>query len=180
MTDGLVWAGGRFDPIPFGPFSFSVMQALDYEVQPRIAPPDALPNAYVKDITYGPSSAFHQRFRSSNDLTLRVSVGNDGGFTQVSAPAGAQILILPATSTTEAILSDAMVRGEADSTGAYKSGVLAPGKYHVLATYDLIDRTPESIANIWRERNRGQEVDVGPNVTASATLLEAVPLQVRR
>jgi hypothetical protein len=180
VLDGLVWGAGRYEPSPFGPFSFPALPVLDYEMQPRIAPPDAFPNAYVKDITYGPSSVFHQRFRAQNELTLRVSVANDGSFIKVNAPAGAQILILPATAATEAMLSDAMIHGEADSFGAYTSSVVAPGKYHVLATYEVVDRTPECIANIWRERNRGQEVDVGPKATAPVTLLDVTSLQPRQ
>ena len=103
-------------------------------------------------------------------------VGNDGGFIKVTAPPGAQILILPDALGDEAILAAAMVAGQADNTGSYTSRSLAPGKYHVMATDILIDRTPELIGQIRRARTRAQEVDLGPNVTASVTLSEVVAL----
>lgn len=162
-------------PIP-GPFSFSALRAVEHLLQPGIGPPNAFPNAYVKDITYGVSSVLHQTFRASSEGTLRVTVANDGGFVKASAPAGTQILILPGTAATEAALADAMVSGQADLTGNFTSRSLAPGKYYVLATNDLIDHTPECIANIRRARNRGQDVDVGPNAIVTVILREAISL----
>ena len=103
-----------------------------------------------------------------------MTVANDGGFVKVSAPAGARILIVPGMAATESVLADAMVSGQADQAGSLPSRSLAPGKYTVLATNDPIDQTPECIATIWRARNRGEEVDIGPNTTVTVTLQEAI------
>jgi hypothetical protein len=134
----------------------------------------------VKDITYGPSSILHQRLRAAEERTLRVSVANDGGFIRASAPAGARILILPDSAGSEAALSGAMTQGEASPAGVYTSPVLAPGKYHVLATFDPIDPTPECTGRIWRARTTAEETEVGPNAIAKVTITGAVALQAGR
>jgi len=174
-NDSMPAAGGRAKYTVPGTFSFPALRGVEYFLQPNLGPADLFPSAYVKDIAYGPANIFHQAFRAAEG-TLRVTVGNDGGFIKVTAPPGAQILILPDALGDEAILAAAMVAGQADNTGSYTSRSLAPGKYHVMATDILIDRTPELIGQIRRARTRGQEVDLGPNATASVTLSEVVAL----
>lgn len=173
-NDAMAGPGSRAScPIP-GPFSIPALRTVEHLLQPGLGPPNAFPSAYVKDIAYGAASVLHQAFRAGDAGTLRVTVANDGGFVKVSAPAGARILIVPGMAATESILAGAMVSGQADQAGNYTSRSLAPGKYTVLATNDPIDQTPECIAAIWRARNRGEEVDIGPNATVTVTLQEVI------
>jgi len=142
----------------------------------------ALPAAYIKDATYGGSSVLHGALRigTSGDERLRVTLGSDGGFIQANAldqdgkPVnGAQILIVPAGADSEAALAGALVRGETGPDGAYRSPVLAPGKYQVLATRDLVDDTPDSIGRIWRSQSSAATVEVAPNATVGQALSPA-------
>jgi len=169
-------AGRTRYPVP-GTLSFPALPGVEYLLQPSLAPPAAFPNSYIKDITYGPLTVLNQAFRAAAG-TLRVSIANDGGFVNATSPPGAQILILPVAVANEAILAAAMVSGQADSTGSYTSRSLAPGKYYVLATDSLIDRTPECIGRIWKARTRAQEVEIAPTVTATVKLSEVVSLSL--
>lgn len=174
-NDSMPAAGQRPRYSVPGTFSFPALRDVEYLLQPNLGPLAAFPNAYIKDITYGPSSILFGMFRAAEG-TLRVTIGNDGGFIKATAPPGAQILILPATATNEALLAAAMVSGQADNTGSYTSRSLAPGKYRLLATDGLIDRTPECIARILRARTHAQDVEISPNATAAVTLTQVVPL----
>jgi hypothetical protein len=156
-------------------FTIAALRTLEYALRLGIGPPDAAPNFYVKDVTYGPVSILHQPFRASAG-TLRVTIASDAGFIKATSPPGAQILILPDAVSGEAALAEAMVEGQADYDGTYTSWRLRPGKYHVLATTDIVDHTPECIAHILQARSHGQEVEVGPSATASVTLTETISL----
>ena len=162
-------------PVP-GTFSFPALRTVEHALQPGIGPPKAFPNAYVKEVTYGPVSILHQPFRAG-DGTLRVTIGNDAGFIKATAPPGAHIVILPEGVSDEAALADAMVSGQADYDGTFTSWRLRPGQYRVLATSDILDRTPECIGGIVEARTRGQEVEVAPKATVSVTLSETVSLR---
>jgi hypothetical protein len=152
------------------------VRTLEYLLQPGIGPLKTFPNAYVADITYGPMSILYQPFRATGG-TLRLTVANDAGFIKATVPPGVRILILPDSVPGNAALAEVMVNGQASYDGSYTSPRLRPGKYRVLATTDLVDRTPECIARIGQARARGQEVEVGPRATASVTFTEAVPLR---
>jgi len=71
--------------------------------------------------------------------------------------------------SSEAVLADSMVTCQDGPTGDYMSSVLPPGKYYVLATYDSIDKSPETLAAILRaqlgHRSRRQS-----RTTASVTV----------
>jgi hypothetical protein len=162
-------------PVP-GTFTFPALRTLEYALQPSIGPPKAFANAYVAEVTYGPVSILHQAFRAT-DGTLRVTIANDAGFLKATAPPGAWILILPGAVSSEAALADAMVSGQADYDGTYTSSRLRPGKYRVVATHDIIDRTPECIGRISEARIHGAEVEVGPGATVSVQLSDIVSLQ---
>ena len=62
------------------------------------------------------------------------------------------------------------MRGQTNQLGQYTSHPLAPGKYYVAATEESFDATPDSIGRLWRARNRFQEVDLAPNVSAQVQL----------
>lgn len=164
-------------PIP-GTFTFPVLRTVEYTLQPLLNASNYFPNSYVKDVTYGPLSILHEPFRAAEG-TLRITMGNDAGTIKLTAPPGAQILILPDAVSGEAELAAAMMSGQADYDGTF-SRRLKPGKYRVLATRDIIDRTPECIGRIWQARIRGQEADAGPRATVSVTLTETVSLAPAR
>jgi len=159
------------NPVP-GSFTLPVLRTLEYALRPGVS----LPGSYVKDIVYGPVSILHQPFRVSEG-TMRVTIASDAGSIKGTAPAGAQVLILPDAVSGEAELAEAMSTDQADYDGTFKASRLRPGKYRVLATTEIVDRTPECIARIWQARTRGQEVEVGPGATASVALTEAVALR---
>jgi hypothetical protein len=163
------------NPIP-GSFTLSVLRTLEYALRTGIGPGNGFANFYVKDIVYGPVSILHRTFRASEG-TMRVTIASDAGFIKGTAPAGAQILFLPDAVSSEGELAEAMYTQQADYDGTFKSWRLRPGKYRVLATTDIVDRTPECIARILQARTRGQEVEVGPGATASVALTETIPLR---
>lgn len=131
-----------------------------------------LPYAYL---TYGNLSVFHTWFRigsATGDARFRITMGNDGGLIHISAAdssgkvaANNRFLILPASAASEAVLSDAMIVAQGGPSGDYTSSALAPGRYYVFATDDLIDKTPEAMTAVWRERSRGTEVEVTSGTT---------------
>lgn len=56
-----------------------------------------------------------------------------------------------------------MILGQTDQNGAWTSDRLAPGKYYALARRTAPDKSPESIADLWRNRHRAKELDLAPN-----------------
>jgi len=149
----------------------------DYSIQVRGIPS----SAYLKDITYGNRSILHQPLRigaASGDPSLRIVLAADGG--PISAKvtdkdgnplADEYVVILPASSATEAALSAALVSIPTDQNGSCASSTLAPGKYFVAASAAPPDRTPESVARIWANRSRFQEVEIAPKSTIQVTLV---------
>jgi hypothetical protein len=156
-----------------GQFSFTGLQSLEYAVRMFLGPAAAVPNAYIKDVAYGSQSVFHQPFKigaAGPGVHLRITAGNDGGFIKAAAPPGSRILIMPAAAASEAIVADSLVGGQTSPAGAYTSPALAPGRYYVLATADLLDNTPESIAAVWRARTAARLVELAANGTAQVSL----------
>ena len=80
------------------------------------------------------------------------------------------VYVLPANAPSEALVPAVTVRSQTDPSGSYTSGVLAPGKYYVLASRVRVDATPESAGKLWRSRSRGKEVALGPNGSLQATV----------
>jgi hypothetical protein len=114
---------------------------------------------------------------ATGNAGLRVMVARDGGRLNARVqdkdgnPLGdIRVLVLPADISSEGMLQSALVTGQTDQRGTYRSQALRPGKYFVVATQDRVNATPESIDNLWRSRTRFQEIELAPNGTAQATL----------
>ena len=173
-------ASARAD-IP-GTFAIPGMLQSDYALRAFVN----APGVYLADITYAGQSVLYQplRFGSAiGNAGLRVTVARDGATlsARVQDKDGnplpdTRVLVVPASISSEAMLQAALVVGQTDQTGRYKSHTLRPGKYLVLATPDKVQPTPESIDNFWRSRNRFQEVDLPPGGSAEVKLTP-VPLK---
>jgi hypothetical protein len=164
---------GKF-AIP-GDFSFNSVALDDYEVRAHVQSP----GVYVKDIRYGGSSVLRKPVRIGSQLAneLRVVLARDGGAIHVTAAdkdgapvPDASIAIMPADARSEAALADALVTGQTDQEGNWSSGVLAPGKYLVLATQGSVDVAAHTIRKLWNARARAKDVELRPNGSARVTL----------
>jgi Carboxypeptidase regulatory-like domain len=159
-----------------GTFSFPGILVDDYSVRATLNSP----GLYVKDVQYGGRSVRYEplHFGSAVGNTgMRVVVGSDGGTIAARVAdkdgnpvADIRVLVIPAIMPSEAFLYDMLRGSSTDQLGQYKSVTLAPGKYLVAASNDVIDATPESVNRIWRSRNRFKEVDLAPNGTVQVTL----------
>jgi hypothetical protein len=138
------------------------------------------PGLYLKDVQWSGISILYQPLRlgtASGGSGLRILVGQDGGTisTVVTTKDGnpapdVRVVAFPAYVAAEGSLSAAMVAGQTDQTGSWKSQPLAPGKWFVGAVDGSIDYTTEVIARLWRSRPRFTEVDLGPNGTPQIAL----------
>jgi hypothetical protein len=158
-----------------GEFSIPTVLVDEYRVATNLN----APGVYVKDITYGGASVLYAPLRagSSANNELRVVLARDGGSIAVkvagkdgNAAPHVNVVIFPAGVPSEAALAERMVIGEADQNGNYSYGVLAPGKYFVLATTTTVDRTVESIGKLWGARTKAKDVELAPNASAQVTL----------
>jgi hypothetical protein len=135
------------------------------------------PSVYIKDIRYGASSVLDIPIRVGSATDLRVVLAHDGGSIAVQVMdkdgnpvPNIHVAILPAGLQSETALPGNLVSGETDQDGNYSHGVLAPGKYLVLATSMKIDRTFDRIQRLWRARGQAKTVDLGPNGSARVTI----------
>jgi protocatechuate 3,4-dioxygenase beta subunit len=135
------------------------------------------PGVYVKDILYGASSVLDVPVRVGSATDLRVVLAHDGGSIAVRVAdkdgnpvPDIHVVILPVELQSEASLPGRLVRGEPDQDGTYSHGVLAPGKYLVLATAMKIDPTFDKVQRLWRARGRAKIVELGPNGNAQVTI----------
>jgi hypothetical protein len=159
------------------PGSFSVPGLLPADYAVRVFIGGGL---YVKDVLYAGQSVMHAPLRvgsATGNAGMRVMVGRDGARLNARVqdkdgnPLGdIRVLVLPADISSEGMLQSALVTGQTDQRGTYRSQALRPGKYFILATQDRVNATPESIDNLWRSRTRFQEIELAPNGTAQATL----------
>jgi hypothetical protein len=157
-------------------FSFPALLVDDYHVRATLNSP----GLYVKDVQYGGRSVRYEplHFGSAVGNTgMRVVVGSDGGTIAAHVAdkdgnpvSDIRVLVIPASMPSEAFLYDMLRGSSTDQLGQYKSVTLAPGKYLVTASNDVIDATPESVNRIWRSRNRFKEVELAPNGTVQVTL----------
>lgn len=157
-------AGGRAD-IP-GTLQLTGLTWDDYSILSNLN----TQGLYIRDITYGARSVFHQPLRVGSEganVPLHVIVAQDGG--RITARAvdkddhpvsGTTVIVMPEGTPSEAELAALITSGQTDQAGQYKSGFLAPGKYYVVATEDSYDMTPESIGKLWQSHNRFKEVDL--------------------
>jgi hypothetical protein len=163
-----------------GTFSIPGLLFSDYALRPFLNSG----TMYVKDITYAGKSVLYEPMKvgaSAGDLGMRVLIGRDGA--RVSArvtdkdgtpQADFRVVVMPAAISSEAMLQAAMVTGQTNQAGQYRSQTLRPGKYFVLATDDPIDATPECIDNLWRSRAHFTEVELPPSGTAQVQLTPVV------
>ena len=167
--------GGASSSMP-GTFSFSARLPDDYRVSAMLL----TPGVYVKDISYAGRSVMVEPLHLGSATgagTLLVTVGQDGATLSVHVAdkdgnpgADMHVYLIPGDARSEGIMAARIVQGQTDQTGQYTSPTLAPGKYYAVATEDLYDATVESIASLWRTRNRFKEVDVAPGGAASLSL----------
>jgi hypothetical protein len=163
-----------------GEFSFKGLSVDDYSVSVRGVPPDL----YVKAITYGNADLMREPLHLGSAIgnqSLRVLIGRDGGKVQATVAdkdgngvADAYVLLLPAAITSEPELAGAMITGQTDQNGLWRSNAIAPGKYLVLATMLPVDKGPESIHKLWNGRTHAAEVEVAANGSAKVTVAPRV------
>jgi hypothetical protein len=155
-----------------GTFDLDGLTIDEFSLDFRGLPPDL----YIKDVTYGDRSIRYGTLRVENSK-VRVTIARDGGSVTArvmdkdSHPVvDCTVIVMPPTAPSEAIFAAMLATGKTGLTGAWTSPALAPGKYLVLATRDMIDRSPEAIGKLWKARNRATEIDVPANGKAAITL----------
>lgn len=131
--------------------------------------------AYLKDIVYAGRSVLRELLEpgaTPDPQGLRIVLARDGARVSVKASGkdgqpltGANIAVFPASATTEAAAASAMLFGQADAAGVWTSGLIAPGKYYVIATTSALNRTPDAFSKIWLRRSESLVVELGPNAT---------------
>ena len=159
-----------------GQFSFANILVDRYFLDVRRLPE----NAYLKDITYGGNSIHRQPLdvgASIGAAELRVTLARDGGTLKASVTGkdgvpvpNSSVVLMPIAAPSEAAFAAVLTNGQTNQNGAWTSGMLAPGKYLVLATDALVNNSPESIGRLWRARTRAQEIEVEPNRTVDLAL----------
>jgi hypothetical protein len=160
-----------------GQFSFADGLLMDeFQLDFRNVPS----GAYIKDISYGGRSILYAPFAVGSAMGeggLRITLARDGGTIAVritnkdgNPVVDCSVVLLPDNAASEAILAASYKSGRTGQDGSWSSPVVAPGKYHVLATNDAIDRSPKAIARLWKARTTAREVDLAPGGTASITL----------
>jgi hypothetical protein len=161
-----------------GAFSFDGLTMTDYAATIT----GLRGNFYLKDVTYADRSVRFEPLRpgsASGDAVLRVVVARDGGIIQAkvtdkdgNAISDSFVTVIPAAAASEAMIAASYVSGQTDQTGTWKTGALAPGKYYVVASDSGPDKTPETIAKLVAARSRVDPVEVGPNATVTATVVQ--------
>lgn len=160
-----------------GTFRLSGLVPAEYGVSVF---PMAAKGLYVKEITYGGRNALHEPINAGNAAEasgIRIVIGQDGANIMATVTdkdsnpvSQAKVIAMPANVPSDAVLQAALVTGETDQRGQFISQYLAPGKYYVVATFDKVDDTPESIARLWRARALFYELDLAPKATAAVNL----------
>jgi len=161
------------------PGSFSLKDGLftdDFSLTFRGVPS----GFYVKDVTYGGRSIHYEPMRlgaTMADGGLRVVLARNGGTVAVkvadkdgNAIPDCSVLLLPASASNEGMLSVAMLTGRTNTQGTWKSASVAPGKYYVIATNDIVDKNIVTMTKIWALRTGAQEVEINPSGNVSITL----------
>jgi hypothetical protein len=140
------------------------------------------PGMYIESATYGNADVLRHTIplgSSADNTPLRIVIGENGGRIQVAATDkdsnptdNTFITVFPADAITEADVAVTYTAGTTDQTGTWKSGVIAPGTYYVIATPTPSDRSPEAIGKLLRARTRADPVVVTPGGTANAAVVE--------
>jgi hypothetical protein len=172
------YSGESLDASPTIPGQFSFPEML---IGPLMLQVRNLPSGlYLKDVTYNDRSILYEPLNVGSAMgpaSLRVILARDGGTVSVKVAdkdnkpvSDAYIALGPMSASSEAVLADAMLRGQTDQLGAWTSRSLAPGKYFVVASNAEFDLSPESVGRVWRARTLAQEIDLAPKGKASVTV----------
>jgi len=164
----------KVERVPYdGPFGADIPTG-DYAIQLHMAP-----GAYAKEISYGGVSLAGGllRLAAGTSGTLRI-VGTLGGASlsakvtdaDGNSVADSTVVLIPAGATTAPLLSWLMQTSRTDQNGTWKSGILPPGKYRVLAVTRPVRPIPEEIDKLWLALSHAKEVELGPKDTAQVDL----------
>lgn len=160
-----------------GNFEYDAALVGEYRVQVLGIPQ----GSYVKEVTYGSQSVLGRRLRAGSEVgevTLRITLATDGGSVTVKAAddkgnplPDTSICILPSTYASDAQLAAATVIGSTDQDGIWKSEMLAPGKYWVLATdQSLADLFPERVTALRNSLTHATELNVSAGSSQALTV----------
>jgi hypothetical protein len=152
-------------PLKIEPFSMELFSD-DYRILFRTLPA----TVYLKDITYGSKSMLREPFHpgaAGGEATLHVILAHDGGTLSAHVAdkhgkplADHFVMLLPATSITEAAVAETVVSGQTDQNGAWTSPMVAPGKYYAFASPTPFDRSPETVTAILRGRQKAKDLQL--------------------
>jgi protocatechuate 3,4-dioxygenase beta subunit len=136
--------------------------------------------AYVKEASYAGRNILVESFEPGTavgDASIRIVLASDGATVEArvldkdgNGVGDARVLLMPVSSASEAALAAAIVSGQCDQRGQWKSNSLAPGKYYALALKTAHDNSPETIGKIWARRTHMQEVELVGKRTLALTL----------
>jgi hypothetical protein len=171
--------GDRFWPrvaVP-GQFAFNHL----YEDEYRVSVSDLPSGVYLKDVRFNGRSILYDAFRAGRDQnSLRIVLARNGGSVAVRMAdkddnplPDVTVVLLPDSSRSDGELASAMVVGQTDQNGEWSSSLLAPGKYYVIGTEALVDKTPEGIARLSRMRSRAYELQIS---SGGASRLKLTPI----
>jgi hypothetical protein len=65
--------------------------------------------------------------------------------------------------------------GKTNYVGTFTSPALAPGRYFVLISRDVVDKSPEGIAKLMASMSNATEVMVAPNSVAEVNITQEIP-----
>ena len=159
-----------------GQFSFNHVYEDEYAVKVSDLPT----GAYVKDITYNGRSILYDAFRAgreSGQSSLRIVLARNGGSVTVRMAdkddnplPDVTVVLLPEISRSDGVLASTMVVGQTDQNGEWSSAILAPGKYFVIGTKALVDKSPEGISRLTGMRTKAYELQINSGVPARLVL----------
>ena len=159
-----------------GRFSLGSLVVEDYALEVNGVPA----GAYLKDITCGGRSILHAPLAVGSATNLRIVLGRDGGRVVVQvvdgdgkAVADAHVVVVPEDAGSPAVIAEAMVNGKTDLSGTWSSGLLAPGRYHAIASQAPVNKSPESIGRLVRSLGKAKKIEIGPGAVASVQVAAA-------
>ena len=172
------WSGEHSDVHATIPGQFVLANVLSDSYWVRLY---GLPaKAYVKEASYGGKNILAEPLEPGTaigDASIRIVLASDGATVEArvldkdgNGIGDARVLLMPVTSASEAALAAAIVAGQCDQRGQWKSNSLAPGKYYALALKAAHDNSPETIAKIWARRTHMQEVELVAKRSLALTL----------
>lgn len=142
-------------------------------------------DAYVKEVSYDNLKLTDGVLRivPAANGTLRVLVAHGAATLTVSVSdiegkpvPEANVMVIPDSATSSALLSLAMTHGQTDQNGNYTSPPLAPGKYRVLATSQPVRwALPEDLEKLLLVSFQAKEAELSSQATVQLTV-QAVPI----